>query len=282
MANAVVPPSIHARTETSLYLDLLKRSLANTIYGENDELVACSFPRSRLKRVIAAAFAIRGIVLARPHALLDARAAGLDNNPRAHTMIGLARLDNIQKCVEAVLAEDVPGDLIEAGVWRGGATVFMRGILKAHGITDRNVWVADSFDGLPAPDTTRYPQDEGDTHHANRWLAIPRAEVEETFRRYGLLDSQVRFIEGWFCETLPHAPVDKLAVMRVDADMYGSTMDALVNLYPKLSPGGYVIIDDWELIPSCRQAVQDFRDRHGITNRILGVDGNAGYWRREG
>ena len=265
----------------ALYLDLLKNCLANTIYGENEELVACEFPGSWRKRYVASLFARKGITLARPRRLRDARAAGLDNNPHAHTMIGLARLDNIQRCAESVLADRVPGDFIEAGVWRGGATVLMRAILKARGATDRAVWVADSFDGLPQPDLARYPQDEGDTHHRNRWLAIPRAEVEETFRRYGLLDEQVRFLEGWFADTLPRAPIERLSLMRLDGDMYGSTIDALASLYPKLSLGGYVIVDDWEILPSCRRAIEDYRARHGITEKILPVDGNAGYWRRE-
>ena len=264
-----------------LYLDLIKHCLANTIYGESEELVACEFPTSWRKRFVASLFAKKGITLARPRRLRDARAAGLDNNPRAHTMIGLARLDNIQQCAEQVIAERVPGDFIEAGVWRGGATVLMRAILKAHDVKDRCVWVADSFDGLPPPDAKRYPRDGGDTHHRNRWLAVPRAEVEETFRRYGLLDGQVRFLEGWFADTLARAPIERLALMRLDGDMYGSTMDALVNLYPKLSVGGYVIVDDWEVIPTCRRATEDFRAEHGITEPVQSVDGNAGYWRRE-
>jgi O-methyltransferase len=243
--------------------------------------VACDFRASLAKRAIAGLFASRGIVLARPKRLRDARAAGLDNKPRAHTMIGLKRLDNIQECVERAIAAGVPGDLIETGVWRGGATVLMRAILAAHGVRDRTVWVADSFDGLPPPDAKRYPQDEGDTHHEHRWLAVPRSEVEETFRRYGLLDGQVRFLEGWFADTLPRAPIERLAVMRLDGDMYGSTMDALLALYPKLSPGGYVILDDYEVIPTCRRAVDDFRAAHGVTERLLPVDGNAVYWQRE-
>lgn len=263
-----------------LYLDLIKKSLANTIYGEHEDLVPVKLDTWR-KRQVGRLLALKGIQLARPKRLRDARSQGLDNNPRAHTMIGLARLDNIQHCVERVLADRVPGDLLEAGVWRGGATVLMRAILKAHGVTDRVVWVADSFDGLPPPNAARYPQDEGDTHHLHRWLAVPRVQVEETFRRYDLLDAQVRFLEGWFAETLPRAPIDKLAVMRLDGDMYGSTMDALKALYPRLAVGGFAIIDDYEVIPTCRRAVDDFRAAHGITEPVMPVDGNAGFWRRE-
>ena len=157
----------------------------------------------------------------------------------------------------------------------------MRAVLKANGVQDRIVWVADSFEGLPEPDEHQYPQDKGDTHHTYEWLGISMEEVKETFRTYDLLDDQVRFLKGWFKDSLPAAPIDRLAVVRLDGDMYQSTMDALVNLYPKLSIGGYIILDDWGFIPACRQAIDDFRTQQGITEAVLPVDGNAGYWRRE-
>ena len=269
-----------ARDARSLYLDLLRHCLANALdYGPELRAVAPSDP---LRKGIARAARAAGVTLARERA--DAhrdRALGLDRNPRADTMIGLERLANVQHCVERVLAENVPGDLIEAGVWRGGAAVFLRAILEAHGATDRIVWVADSFAGLPPPDAARYPEDRGDSHHLHEWLSVPLEEVQATFRKYGLLDERVRFLAGWFEQTLPRAPIERLAVIRLDADMYGSTMQALEALYPKLSPGGYVILDDWNLIPACRRAIDDYRSRHGIVEPILPVDGNAGYWRRE-
>src|SRR5438094_5245383 len=142
------------------------------------------------------------------------RAEGLDWPARAHTMIGLKRLANVRACVESVLADGVPGDLIETGAWRGGATIFMRAILKAHGVTDRVVWVADSFAGLPPPDADRYPPDAGGHLHEFPQLAVTQAQVQENFRRYGLLDDQVRFLAGWFRDTLPAAPIERLAILR--------------------------------------------------------------------
>lgn len=263
-----------------LYLELMKKCLTNTVYAD-PELVPVT-PDGFLKRQVVAAFKSKGIALVREKpAAVEKRARGLDNNPRAHTMIGLERLTNIQRCVERALEDQVPGDLIEAGVWRGGAAAFMRAILKAHGERDRIVWVADSFAGLPPPDDDRYPQDRGDEHHARRWLAVSLDEVKETFRRYDLLDEQVHFLKGWFKDTLPNAGIGRLAVIRLDGDMYESTMDSLVSLYPKLSIGGYIILDDWELIPTCRQAIDDFRSTNGITEPVHPVDGVAGYWRRE-
>jgi len=198
----------------------------------------------------------------------------------AHTMIGLKRLDNLEFCIEQVITNGVPGDLIETGVWRGGATIFMRAVLKTYGVTDRCVWVADSFKGLPAPDTGKYPYDVGDTLHEARELAVSLEDVKANFERYGLLDDQVRFLKGWFRDTLPVAPIERLAVLRLDGDMYESTMDTLVNLYPKLSEGGYAIVDDYGAIPACRQAVHDYRSANRITEKIRNIDWTGAFWQK--
>jgi len=199
---------------------------------------------------------------------------------RAHSMIGRRRLDNLRHCAETVLRENVPGDMIETGVWRGGACIFMRAILKAYGDRKRTVWVADSFAGLPPPDPDTYKDDAGDTLHTFAdFLAISRSRVEKNFEAYGLLDSQVQFLEGWFKDTLHKAPIERLAVLRLDGDMYESTIQALDALYERLSVGGFVIVDDYSLKP-CAKAVHDFRDRYGITEEMVDIDGNGVFWRR--
>jgi O-methyltransferase len=210
----------------------------------------------------------------------ELRSVGRDWPRYAHTMIGEKRLDNLRSCIEDVLARDVPGDLIETGVWRGGATIFMRAVLAAHAVANRVVYVADSFGGLPKPDTKKYPQDAGDIDFMYQDLKVPLEQVQENFRRYGLLDDQVRFIKGWFSDTLPNASIDRLAILRLDGDMYGSTMDALQSLHPKVSIGGYVIVDDYGAIDRCRQAVEDYRTAHGIDDPIVPIDWTGVYWRR--
>jgi len=230
-----------------LYLDLMMRCLTDWIYDADNE---------------------------------RARAEGRDWPARAHTMIGLKRLANLRMCVETILAEGIPGDLIETGVWRGGAMIFMRAILEAHEVTDRLVWVADSFAGLPPPDTKRFPHDEGITLHQFPQLAVSLERVQETFRRYGLLDTQVHFLKGWFRDTLPTAPIERLTILRLDGDLYESTIQALDGLYHKLSTGGFVIVDDYGNVPACRQAVHDFRAEHGINDPIRAIDWGGAYWRR--
>ena len=209
-----------------------------------------------------------------------ARETGVDWPARAHSMIGAARMLQLQNAVEQVLDHRIAGDFIETGVWRGGACILMRAVLKVRGITDRRVWVADSFRGLPPPTPERYPVDRGDHLHTIRALAVSLDAVRGNFARYGMLDEQVVFLEGWFRDTLPSAPIEKLAILRLDGDMYESTMDALSALYDKVSEGGFVIVDDYGAYPRCRAAIEDFRAARNILERMHDIDGSGVFWRR--
>lgn len=250
---------------SNLYLDLLKRVLTNTLVKKEPDASEGSTPR-----YVQAAIA---------HYQQSA----------AISMLPVIRLDNLRQCVESVVKDAVPGDLIETGVWRGGATIFMRAVLKTLGVTDRIVWAADSFEGLPEPDAEKFPKEAASFNSAamqkyyNR-LASGLDEVMHNFATFGLLDEQVHFLKGWFKDTLPDAPIEKIAVLRLDGDYYESTWDALTNLYHKVSPGGYVIIDDYgeDTWTYCRKAVDDFRSQNGITEPLIKVDQPCSYWRKSG
>jgi O-methyltransferase len=209
------------------------------------------------------------------------RREGRDSPADAETMIGLGRLDNLQHCVTDVLRERIQGDFIETGVWRGGASILMAGILRVYGDSNRLVWVADSFRGVPPPDPEHYPADAGDTLFTYRYLAVSLEEVKSNFEKFDLLNDQIRFLVGWFRDTLPSAPITRLALMRLDGDLYESTIVSLRCLYPKLSAGGYVIVDDYGATPSCKLAVEDFRREAGIKEEMQQVDWSAISWRRE-
>jgi demethyldecarbamoylnovobiocin O-methyltransferase len=211
----------------------------------------------------------------------DIRNEGRDWPANAHTMIGIKRLENIQQCVEDVIANNVPGDLAETGVWRGGACIFMRGILRAHDVSDRTVWLADSFQGIPDVGAEGYAGDRKMAlHRRNAVLAVSEDEVRRNFRNYDLLDEQVRFLPGWFKDTLPAAPIDALAVLRMDGDLYVSTWDTLTSLYPKVSVGGYVIVDDYLTCPPCKDAVDEYRTTFDIADELITIDRDGVYWQR--
>ena len=262
----------------SLYLDLLRRNL--TRYGMHERMPA-EWPLRRrlLLKAINTVTPMR-----RGSGPFDRRARdlGLDWPPEAETMIGMQRLTSLQNCVETVLADDVPGDLIECGVWRGGACILMRAVLAAYGDHTRSVWLADSFAGVPRSDPANYKADKGiRADFAAGILGVPEAEVKANFQRYGLLDDRVRFLPGWFKDTLHDAPIDRIAVLRLDGDLYESTIQALEALYPRLSPGGFCIIDDYQAVKPCEQAVSDYRAKHGITEEIVDIDGTGVLWRKQ-
>lgn len=297
----------------TLYLDLMKRAVTNILY---EDIPSWIFDRDEKK------------ITAGDRFHLDKRVTGEDGPTAAHTMIGIKRLNNIQSCMEEVLANNVPGDVIETGVLGGGATIFMRAVLKAYHDTQRRVYVCDSFVRQPTspppkvaqwalraaasvpskqfqhnlfrllqkvnpskslPDT-QDPSDElvdyvmqvlqnGDK------MAVPTRDtslkgVKSNFARYGLLDDQVVFVKGYFSETLPELDATAFSLIRLDGDLYESTMDALENLYPKLSSGGFCIIDDFSSFTDCRQAVEDYRSDEGITEPMQSVDHHAVFWKK--
>ena len=211
---------------------------------------------------------------------INLRSQGLDWPEKAHTMIGFYRLRNIRQLVQFVLQNKIPGDFIETGAWRGGASIYARAILKAHHCIDRTVWVADSFEGLPKPEEDKYPADAGDVHHTYSDLAVSLEQVKENFSKYDLLDNQVKFLKGWFKDTLPTAPIDRLAILRLDGDMYSSTIEAITALYDKLAAGGFVIVDDYNAVPACKQAITDFRNERNITDPIVNIDRIGVFWQK--
>jgi O-methyltransferase len=255
----MIPNAIAGRPE-QLYLDLLKGCLTRTLFPDRSILDGLA-PNVREFN---------------PAVRLDGR----DWPTEAETMIGTIRLNNVQQCAIDAMQNRIPGDFVEAGVWRGGAAILMRGVLAAYGDRTRRVWLADSFNGLPRPNPDQYPSDAGDRYWESPQLRIPLEEVKRNFARYGLLDDRVRFLPGWFKDSLPTAPIDTIAVLRLDADMYESTIQALTSLYPKLAPGGYVIIDDYNALANCKAAVHDYRKMFGIQDEICTIDWSGIYWQK--
>jgi O-methyltransferase len=208
------------------------------------------------------------------------RAKGADWPFSGLTMVGLQRLDDLQACVESVVRDEVEGDVIEAGAWRGGASILARATLDSLGADERIVWVADSFRGLPPPDPDVSPEDQELDLSRVDFLAVPAEEVLGYFARFGCEDG-VELVEGLFDETLPGLRDHRWSIVRLDGDTYEATWVALESLYPGLAAGGYLIVDDYGLIGECQRAVDDYRREHGITEPIEEIDWNGARWRRE-
>jgi O-methyltransferase len=283
------------------YLELLKKSLLNELYIENEARLIYTFQRMLRNENLNYSdyFNITNIAPDLVDLLLDCKLNGnsvllMSNEDNgvireagelrnvtelSHTMVGRRRLENVQYCVETILAENIKGDFIETGIWRGGTCIFMRGVLKAYGVKNRLVWGADSFEGVPPP--TREEDKNFDiSAKVLPVLAVSLDEVKDLFFRYDLLDENVRFLKGWFKDTLLTPDIERLAILRLDGDLYESTMDALVPLYDKVEQGGFVIVDDYESCPPCKHAINDFRSQRGISDALHVIDTHSVYWRK--
>src|SRR5579862_2751004 len=244
-----------------LYLRLLRRCLVRDI-----------FPDQRYQ----------GSDLSRTYAYApDLRENGLDWPTEAVTMVGMKRLTNLQECCLAAVQDSVPGDFVETGSWRGGCGILMRAVLEACADQARKVWLFDSFQGLPKPDAESYPADKEDTFWTfSSYLGVSVEQVKANFEKYELLDDRVRFVEGWFRDTIPVNNTGPISVLRLDGDMYESTWLVLTHLYPKVSQGGFVIVDDYGAVPGCKTAVDEFRHQHGIDSPMTPVDWTGVFWRK--
>jgi O-methyltransferase len=248
------------------YLELLKLGLCDLI-----ATTTTSVARTR-----------EGLVMSRELVgdRLRLRSAGMDWPLHGLTMVGLRRLDDLQECVESVVREDIPGDLIEAGSWRGGASILMRAALDTLEGPARTVYVADSFEGFPASSSASDGEYDLSSDLAGcHFLAVPLAEVVDTFKRLGV-ERGVEFVPGFFQDTLPRLVDRSWSLIRLDGDTYESIRVALESLYAGLSVGGYVVVDDYLSLEPCRRAVEDFRTEQGITDPVEEVDWSGVRWRK--
>lgn len=191
-----------------------------------------------------------------------------------YTMVGLRRLDNLEFCINEVVRKSIPGAIVEAGVWKGGACIFATAALKELK-EERNVYVCDIFDGtFPKP---KIEMDEWTEKHDFQPLVCKLKDVQANFRKFGYLDSNVIFKEGWFENTLPTI-TEPISILRVDGDTYQSTMNTL-QLEKQLSPGGYIIMDDWAIATS-RQAFIDYFEGQNREDDVIPVDSLSVYWQK--
>jgi len=276
------------------YLDLVEKALTASLYDESAWVVvstednwhqlSLSGPkgfRKNLKRKVSnwliEKLKKRNLYLVEPRKYEEkTRENGRDWPMFGYSMIGMKRMRNIRWIFQQVIEEGIPGDFLEAGAWRGGTCIYFRALIKAYDLIDRTVWVADSFEGMPMPKNSK----DGSDHSTESYLSVSLEQVKANFSRFGLLDDQVQFLKGWFSESLPDAPVDRLAILRLDGDLYHSTIDVLNTMYDKVSIGGYVIIDDYYSWPGCRRAVRDFFENRGGLPDCHDIDTDAVWFRK--
>jgi len=214
----------------------------------------------------------------------DAIENGLIRGSNSFTMIGTKRLLNIKYLINIISDENIEGDLIEAGVWKGGVIIYMRACLVAYSL-NKKVFGADSFKGLPPVDDVKYPDDKiyktilkkGN----DQGLMISKEEVIKNLNYFNFNDADTILLDGWFEDSLKDIRINKLSLLRIDGDMYKSTYEALDMLYHKVSEGGYIVIDDYGLgSMSCKKAVDDFRKKNNIDSELIKIDWTGVFWKK--
>jgi cephalosporin hydroxylase len=270
----------HARRTARLYLNLLKGAVLHLHYLE-DELriehllkqVATGKPVSARKVSDPARFMkneLAGLQRARQTGELPDDHAESNGAPGslAYTSIGRVRLDHLERCLEVIRDEAVEGDLVECGTGRGGSAVFLRGFLEAYALSRPRLWVADRFGGGSAPSEEETPRFSTDLN-----------TVREAFARFGLLDGRVVFLQGPSSRTLSEAPIEKVALVRIDGHDPEEIEATLEAVYDKVTLGGFVVVDDYGA-PECQAAVDRFRSERGVIDRLERIDWSGAWWRK--
>ncbi len=183
-----------------------------------------------------------------------------------HTLIGPARLQAVLDAVRYCVRAGIPGAFAECGVWRGGSVLAVLLALTELGVSDREVYLYDTFTGMTAPTEADVSDAEGAAltvwEEAGgqpwEWLAADAATVRDLLLETGYPAARLHLVPGAVEETLPaQAPV-QLALLRLDTDWYESTRHELVHLYPRLAPGGVLLIDDYGHWAGARRAVDEY------------------------
>lgn len=274
----------------SNYLSLLDRSVRGELSsGYNEEISGrdiekCQMVIDRIQRE-------HPFVLTKyPHLKSATTFAKIINytkkNSEKLTYVSQLGTKNLMDCAKKSINNRIEGDFVEAGVLNGGCGILLAGVINELK-SDKKVYLADSFEGLPEPSKHDsdfdnyiwYPYaNHFDEHILN--CKCDMETVEANFKKYNLLQVNVHFIKGWFNESLINSPIKQISVLRIDADWYDSTKCVLDTLGPKVSSGGYIIIDDYNL-EGCKKAVDEYLAKQPKSYSVEYADKESGiiYWR---
>lgn len=213
---------------------------------------------------------------------IDAQARDIIAAVRPYTMTSPERLFASIEAARYAVAAGIPGDIVECGVWRGGSMMAAALALKTRGDTSRELYLFDTFEGMSAP-TDKDVAIDGKT--ASELLETPRSTASDSPWCYAGLDDvranllstgypaeRIHFVQGKVEDTLPARAPQSIAVLRLDTDWYESTRHELEHLYPRLSPGGVLIIDDYGHWEGCRKAVDEYFAQKGIPLLLARID----------
>lgn len=205
-------------------------------------------------------------------------------NAKPYTMTGLERMYGLYKAVEYVARSQIPGSIVECGVWKGGSSMVAALSLLAFGDSSRDMYLYDTFEGMPAPgpDDIQYDNLSAAERAARQniadWSTIANAGVDEVaanLARTHYPASRLHYVKGMVEQTLPGTLPDRIALLRLDTDWYESTRHEMQHLFPRLSPGGVLLIDDYGHWKGSKKAVDEYLAEHNIPLLLNRIDYTA-------
>jgi hypothetical protein len=241
-----------------------------------------------LKKVIAALLAKFGYALVKTgrasyHDITEQEFWELYDFCRPYTMTSVERMYALYKSVQYVLDAQVPGDFVECGVWRGGSSMLVAKMLAQRGLTNRQLYLYDTFEGMSEPTekdvdvrgvgaARQLEQSVADKENSV-WCLADLQDVTNNMAQTGYPMAAIKFVKGKVEDTIPQTmPAHAVALLRLDTDWYESTKHELEHLYPTLVAGGVLVIDDYGHWAGCRKAVDEYFAAIGQTPLLSRVD----------
>ena len=221
----------------------------------------------------------RAISVVRPRSFLDAlRMVRLIHRVKPYTAVFVPRLAALHGLSRDIQRRGVPGDIVECGVYNGGSSALIAAVCCTHSSARRHIWLFDSFEGLPPP-----TEKDGDKAKVCGWWCHGDLElVSRVYDKLCIPRELVHVVKGWFYETFPQVEVGDIALLHIDADWYDSVKLCLERFYDQVSPGGYVVIDDYGHWEGCRRAVDEFLASRSVGVPLTVVDYTGRYFQKPG
>lgn len=209
-----------------------------------------------------------------PDIAMDPAFLSIYKSIQPYTMVGIERCYALYQSVKYIVSANIPGDFVECGVWKGGSSMLMTLTLQQLGVSNRNIWLYDTFSGMTKPG-----EEDGETEKKeweklqtgedqSNWCLALEDEVAANLRLIRYPDTQLHFVKGKVEETIPGKIPDQIALLRLDTDWYASTRHELIHLYPRLQKNGVLLLDDYGYWQGSRKATDEYFQDKVLLHRI--------------
>jgi O-methyltransferase/8-demethyl-8-(2,3-dimethoxy-alpha-L-rhamnosyl)tetracenomycin-C 4'-O-methyltransferase len=216
-------------------------------------------------------------------------------NVYVYSMLSLEGLENIENSTKAILNNNINGDFVECGVWRGGTGIIIKKLLQKYNNSNKQIFLLDSYEGMENLEKSNSLEEtdkldelcsnilnDAEKYFGKKLIETNYDEVKNNLKHFGCYDDKIILLKGWFNNEFPFDNINTISLLRLDCDYYYPTKICLEKLYNKISKGGFIILDEYYLeFMGEKNAVDEFRSKNNITSKLIPVDNNIAYWIKE-